>query len=715
MISAVKVTRYGKRLCLIVLGMACSVVIHAQETINISGTVVDNYGAMVQDAVVRIRGTALSGTTNTQGEYHLSGALTPEPTHGRYFSSVILDVSKDGYFPERRDLTSLAGTLDTITLRDDVIIPQPQSILSMDPPEAMQTAIILEKCDSANLAARFKTITDEWGMRVVQAPGPANCPKVRIAYGTKEEALNNSNEHGEQGYTLDITAAAEGIVINIISGDEAGAFYALQTFRRLIYTEDQMLYIRPAHIADWPAFQRRGLIIGYAAGSLLKTRSDFCSRLKLNLVVHCGLKGSEWNQDLQTQAASFKAFCDARYVECFALMGYQQALVDMGDAVTSYYNERFDAGLRCFTVNFDDIAISTLSDAQSLATAHATIANKICDDLRRRDTTVRFIFCPVPYGGLPSTNLVGAATPAIGVRYLNIIGESLPADMPLFWTGDGGVFSDTVTEAGAQEIYSATQGRKPFLWDNDAIHFANERQPMSGRGPQLCKYLSGYMANLNEQEVRWRPDKNVEFELITTAMYCWNPEKYAPAQAAQIAEQYLLPRSVPLGKIAVSASSGGEDWGWFPYCAVDGQCSSTPDSMGWSSSSSPTVNHSEWILLDFGTIRFLNGTDLYPRDDGANAGNGFPVDFSIATSTGDGSWNTVVTKSGYPQPVGTVQSFTFSPVNGRYMIITGTNLRPNPNDHNYYYMQFAEIKILPEREGRSSFRRVPLQRISRPR
>jgi hypothetical protein len=516
---------------------------------------------------------------------------------------------------------------------------------------------------------------------------------------------------------LNVTSAHDGILIDILGGDEAGAFYALQSLRSLIYAENQTLFIRPVQIMDWPAFKRRGLILGASASyPLEKTRTNFCARLKLNLTVHCGLRGAEWNQSsLRTQTADFQTFCEARYVEFAALMGYEQELATMGDAVTTYFGERFDAGIRSFTVDFDDYYISTMAESQTLATTHAEIASRICQYLRERDAAARFIFCPLVYGGLPSTYLVGAATTAIGVNYLNLLGDNLPADMPIFWTGDQGVFSSTITEVGSQEISQATRGRKPFLWDNDAIHFANERKPLSGRGPELYKYLSGYMANLNEGETDWRPDKNVEFELITTAMYCWNPSKYDPAKAALIAENYLSSMRVPISKIAVTVSSQSDEWGWFPYCAVDGQCSSTPDSMGWSSSSSPEFDHREWIQLDLGTLRPIYGVDLYPRNDGTNTGYGFPADFYIATSTGDGQWNTVITRNEYPQPAGSVQRFTFAPVTARYLIFTGTKLRPNPNERNEYHMQLAEIKVLPDLESRYYLRVVPSNRTRSPR
>jgi hypothetical protein len=126
--------------------------------------------------------------------------------------------------------------------------------------------------------------------------------------------------------------------------------------------------------------------------------------------------------------------------------------------------------------------------------------------------------------------------------------------------------------------------------------------------------------------------------------------------------------------------------------AVDGQRSSTGTSNGWSSNDSLTSNHTEWITIDLGATSSISRVDLFPRDD--DLGYGFPLDFTIQVSINNTNWSTVITQTGYPLPtVAGAKSFTFASTNARYVKITGTNLRPNPNDNNSYRMQFAEIEI----------------------
>jgi alpha-L-rhamnosidase len=143
----------------------------------------------------------------------------------------------------------------------------------------------------------------------------------------------------------------------------------------------------------------------------------------------------------------------------------------------------------------------------------------------------------------------------------------------------------------------------------------------------------------------------------------------------------------------VTASSSVEANGWFKTKAVDGQTSTVSGSMGWSSMNDSYNNHAEWITVDLGANNSINRVDLYPRNDGADAGYGFPVDFTIKVSTDNTNWTTVVTQTGYVKPGGTDQLFTFGSQNVRYLKIDATSLRSNPNDGNQYRMQFAEIEV----------------------
>ena len=150
--------------------------------------------------------------------------------------------------------------------------------------------------------------------------------------------------------------------------------------------------------------------------------------------------------------------------------------------------------------------------------------------------------------------------------------------------------------------------------------------------------------------------------------------------------------NVAQGK-SVSASSTAEIAGlWSRPFATDGIISAV-NKYGWSSNNNLTANHSEWVMVDLGSNYAINQIGLAPRRDGVNAGYGFPIDFTIQFSTDNVNWSTVVNRTGYPKPDGTIQFFNFAPATARYVRIVGTSVRANPNDGNYYRMQFAEILV----------------------
>ena len=145
------------------------------------------------------------------------------------------------------------------------------------------------------------------------------------------------------------------------------------------------------------------------------------------------------------------------------------------------------------------------------------------------------------------------------------------------------------------------------------------------------------------------------------------------------------------GGTKMMASSSVESGSWGMSKMYDSLGSSSAASMGWSSNSSLTTDHSEWVMIDKGATGPTSYVNLTPRTDGVNAGYGFPVDFRIETSTDNVTWTPQVAKTGYAKPGGLLQLFSFPTVNARYVRIVGTKLRANPNDGNQYRMQLSEL------------------------
>ncbi|MFD1543756.1 glycoside hydrolase domain-containing protein, partial [Nonomuraea guangzhouensis] len=143
------------------------------------------------------------------------------------------------------------------------------------------------------------------------------------------------------------------------------------------------------------------------------------------------------------------------------------------------------------------------------------------------------------------------------------------------------------------------------------------------------------------------------------------------------------------GRPVTTSSTYSAD-GWHPMAAVDGIQSSTPGSMGWTSAAGTSADRTEWIIVDLQSKRSLSRVDLFPRSDGANAGMGFPVDFTVQVSPDGNSWSTVASRTNYPRPGAGAQTLSFPTVEARYVKVAGTKLSSDP--FGAFHMQLAEIE-----------------------
>jgi hypothetical protein len=151
------------------------------------------------------------------------------------------------------------------------------------------------------------------------------------------------------------------------------------------------------------------------------------------------------------------------------------------------------------------------------------------------------------------------------------------------------------------------------------------------------------------------------------------------------------PVNLALNKV-VTASSSLEAAPWGRAKAVDGVLTSTATSLGWTSTSATGANHSEFFQVDLGTSTAINQVSLFPRSDAGNVGQGYPVNFTIQTSTDGITFTTRSTVTAAPLPT-VAQNFTFASVTARYVRINATSLRANPNDGNQFRMQLAELGV----------------------
>jgi hypothetical protein len=160
----------------------------------------------------------------------------------------------------------------------------------------------------------------------------------------------------------------------------------------------------------------------------------------------------------------------------------------------------------------------------------------------------------------------------------------------------------------------------------------------------------------------------------------------------QFAELEAFGGNLAAGR-TVTASSSYESppEGWSRAGVTDGaKLSNLYNSMGWSSVEG-AANRTEWVAVDLGGPSQIGRVDLYARTDGPNTGAGFPVDFTIQVSSDGTTWTNVATRTGYPRPDHTAQSFTFPATTARHVRVVGTNLRADPGGT--FRMQLGELEV----------------------
>jgi hypothetical protein len=356
-----------------------------------------------------------------------------------------------------------------------------------------------------------------------------------VASGRRQAQITVTSDDASipiQAYQLGIADAEDGATVTVRAGDEAGAFYGLVSLGQLLATDGRTIRLRAATIDDAPGFTRRGVILDPAPQTGVSTPA---SRTKLLDRVRFGVRHKLNFVDLpgRTPWPELVRYCDDHYVELMVAWGYQDVLTttprqQLKDALAA----QLDAGARSISLNWDDVATT---DPEALARRHADVFLDLYAFLRSRDAGVRVSIVLPPYGGIPGKQL-RASREGEGERYLMVMKTALPDDVRVFWTGDGGVFSETVTTTGAQ-AYADAVGHELGLWDNDAIRFSRERRPCSGRAADLATVVPTYMGNL-VGESNWS-ETNGEFALLTMLFYAWNPVAYDPATSAATAERIL--------------------------------------------------------------------------------------------------------------------------------------------------------------------------------
>lgn len=180
------------------------------------------------------------------------------------------------------------------------------------------------------------------------------------------------------------------------------------------------------------------------------------------------------------------------------------------------YTQLHDIGIRRFGLLLDDIPGDLQFDEdkknfETLAQAHAELANNLFNEIRKIDSSTSLFVCPLQYHGRGHE------------PYISEIGQKLRPEVDLMWTGRQ-ICSEYLEEVDAKYFREKTS-KAPFYWDNYPVNdVAMVHQlhigPIQKRDKELGKYSAGLVAN---------PMDRFESSLIplaTIADYLWNSQTY---------------------------------------------------------------------------------------------------------------------------------------------------------------------------------------------
>lgn len=149
----------------------------------------------------------------------------------------------------------------------------------------------------------------------------------------------------------------------------------------------------------------------------------------------------------------------------------------------------------------------------------------------------------------------------------------------------------------------------------------------------------------------------------------------------------------------VYVSSDINNFGWIKDKMTDGDRnnrSGNNQHQGWTSQNDTDRDHSEWAIVDLGTLFDFNQVKLWPGGwiDGDELAYAFPKAFNISVSVDGKNWTTLVSKTDYPIPkAGTIQEFAFDTVSARYVRFEATSINQLPADGNRYRVQISELEV----------------------
>ena len=338
--------------------------------------------------------------------------------------------------------------------------------------------------------------------------------------------------------------------VTIVSFDDSGAFYGLQTLRQLINSpvaaDKKLPYLA---VNDFPALPYRGVVEGFYgtpwSHDVRLSLIEFYGQNKMNDYIY-GPKDDpyhsspNWRQPYpENEAKQISELVEAAKRNRVNFVWAIHPGKDIRwnkedyDSLVGKLNMMYDLGVRSFALFFDDIeGIGTDSNKQ------AELVNDLTRDfVKKKGDVTNLMICPTDYSQLwanPGEN-----------GQLAIYGKKLNPDVEVFWTG--AVVCSDLTPETLEFVNSRIKRPALFWWNYPVTDYARNyllQGPVYGLDTSLTAAdVAGIESNPMEH------GEASKLALYGVADYAWNPSAYNPIDnwergleeiASEAAEAYRL-------------------------------------------------------------------------------------------------------------------------------------------------------------------------------
>lgn len=368
----------------------------------------------------------------------------------------------------------------------------------------------------------------EWGGKAFDVSSIAK-GDIRFAEGVRGDSVVNSVVHlipeRKEGYYLKITPDS----VIVAGNDEAGLFYARQTFSRLSDVKE----VQEVEITDYPSTETRGVIEGFYGNPWSfedrLSQFEFYGKNKLNMYVY-GPKDDPWHHARwfepypEKEGERLKTLVEKakeNNVEFVWAMHPSNSIVseeDRTNALTKL-NQMYDLGVRSFAIFFDDISSESVDD-------QIDYLNFLTGEfVKKKGDVASLTVCPTQYNKAWSKG-----------DYLKKIGQGLDEDIRIMWTGDRVV---DMIQGEDCEWFTDQTGRKPFIWLNYPVNDYGDHNllmgPVEGNGDDVYDKVSAFCSN----PMQYAEASKVA--LYSLADYLWNMKAYDSSAAWERSIKNLMP------------------------------------------------------------------------------------------------------------------------------------------------------------------------------